>query len=272
MTNENRKFALLQENAKPVEVKELSPEEFWSGSISVEGLSDEEFAGKIREAAVELGFTYSGYRTEKKEGGFTYYFSRYPRKAFGPVAPIKKHQEALLKLAGKFNAEPVEDQKVKESKFRVLFGLREGYKEYKKKTIVDKINNGEITTLGEAKQTIQEQIGNIGEFNIKLNEIESLKQLKNILEKIDFGKEHTIEEVKTELGEHFDLTEAEIYSVGPWGYYSEPAVIIEGDKSQLREVYSIAEKYHQSRIAVEDLQKGTSQMVETKYCEDPNKE
>ena len=48
--------------------------------------------------------------------------------------------------------------------------------------------------------------------------------------------------------------------------------MIEGDKAQVQKIYALAEKFHQARIAVEDLQEGQSHMVETKYCEDPDKE
>ena len=46
-----------QEQLQKTEFRELRPEEFWGGLVSVEGLSDEEFAKKISEAANELGFT-----------------------------------------------------------------------------------------------------------------------------------------------------------------------------------------------------------------------
>lgn len=273
MLEKKEGFASPQESIKSsIEVRELAPEKFWAGSISVENLSDEEFAETIKEMATELDFTYSGYRTKKEGGGFKYNFSRYPRKAFGPVAPIEKHQEALEKLAGKIGGESKEEQKTEEPKFRVLLGLQEGYEEHKKKSIVDEINNGKIATIEDAKKAIQEQIRNISGFGIELDNIKSLEQLKDTLEKANFGKDHTLEEVRIELGDDFDLMETEIYSAGSWGNYTEPAVVIEGDKSQLQEVYAIAEKYHQARIVVEDLQEGTSRMVETKYCEDPDKE
>src|SRR3989338_7164331 len=93
------------------EFRELRPEEFWGGSVSVEHLSYEEFAQKIGEAVNELGFTYSGYLIPKGEEGFDYHFSRYPRRAFRPVAPVEKHQEALQKLAEKLGTKGEEEKK-----------------------------------------------------------------------------------------------------------------------------------------------------------------
>jgi len=254
------------------EFRELRPEEFWSGFVSVENLSDEEFAQKISEAAKELGFTYSGYRIPKGKEGFDYHFSRYPRRAFGPVAPIEKHQEALTKLAEKLGTRGEEEKTTEQPRFRVLLGLQEGYAEHKKRNIVERIDKGEIATLEEAKKAIESEIGNLSEFGINIEKFDSLNELKSVLEKANFGKDHTLEEVQKELGDKFDLTQAEIYSVGPWGKYTEPAIVIEGDKTQVQKVYALAEKFHQARIAVEDLEESQSYMVETKYCGDPDKE
>lgn len=254
------------------EFRELRPEEFWGGSVSIENLSDEEFAQKIGEAANELGFTYSGYRIQKGEEGFDYHFSRYPRRAFGPVAPIEKHQEALTKLAEKLGTKGKEEKRVEQPKFRVLLGLQEGYGEYKKRGIVERISKGEIATLENAQQVIESEIGDLSEFGIDISKFTTLDELKEVLEKANFGKDHTLEEVQRELGDEFNLTQAEIYSVGPWGKYTEPAIIIEGNKKQMQKVYALAEKFRQARIAVEDLQVGQSYMVETKYCSDPDKE
>lgn len=255
-----------------IEIRQLRPEEFWGATVFVENLSDEEFAQKISEAANELGFTYSGYRILKTEGGFDYHFSRYPRRAFGPVPSIERHQEALKKLVEKLGSKGIEEKRLDEPKFRVVLGLEEGYAEYKKRRIIEQINKGEISDLELAKKIIDSEIGDLSEFGIKFEELKSLTELKDILEKTDFAKKHTLEEVQKELGGDFKLTQAEIYSVGPWGKYTESAVVIEGDKSQLQKVYALAEKFHQARIAVEDLNEGQSYMVETKYCEDPDKE
>ena len=272
MTNKIEGGLPPQEQAQQKkEFRELRPEEFWGGSVSVENLSDEEFAQKIGETANELGFTYSGYRVQKDEAGFDYHFSRYPRRAFGPVAPIEKHREALQKLAEKLGTKGKEE-KAEQPKFRVLLGLQEGYGEYKKRGIVERIGKGEITTLKDARQAIESEIGDLSEFGIDASKFTTLDELKEVLEKANFGKDHTLEEVQRELGDEFDLTQAEIYSAGPWGKYTEPAIIIEGDKTQAQKVYALAEKFRQARVAMEDLQAGQSHMVETKYCGDPDKE
>ncbi len=272
MSNKIENGLSSSEQMSKLEIRELRPEEFWNGSITVENVSDEEFAQKISEAANELGYTYSGYRLPKEGQGFDYHFSRYPRRAFGPVAPISKHQEALHKLAEKLGGEVKEEKTGEQSRIRVLFGLQEGYNEYKKQSLIKRLDKGEIATLEDAKKIIDVNIGDISEYGINFSEIEDLQGLKTALEQTNFGKNHTFEEIQNELGEAFNLTPAEIYSVGPWGKYTEPAVLIEGDKSQLDKIYVLANKFHQARIAVDDLHLGQSYMVETRYCEDPDKE
>lgn len=265
--------ALLEkEEIKNIEVRELAPEEFWSGSLSVRGLNEEEFAKIIEEVANEIGFTYSGYRVSRGEKAFDYHFSRYPRRAFGPVAPIEKYQEALRKLAEKLETNGKEEKKSDQPKFRVLLGLQEGYSEHKKREIIELIGKGEITDLENAKIIVKSEIDNLSEAGIDIDKYSSIEELKTILEKTNLGKDHTLAEVQEALGEGFTLVPAEIYSAGSWGKYTEPAIIIEGDKSQLQKVYVLAERFRQARIAVEDLQAGQSHMAETKYCEDPDKE
>jgi len=200
MPKQESGFTPQQEVSKTkTEVRELRPEEFWGGSVSVENLSDKEFAQKIDEAANELGFTYSGYRTKSKKG-FDYHFSRYPRRAFGPVASVEKHQEALQKLAEKLEINGKEEKRTEQPRFRVLLGLQEGYAEYKKRNIVERINKAEIATLEEAKKAIESEINDLSEFGIDINKVGSLDELKGILEKANFGKDHTLERIAKALG------------------------------------------------------------------------
>jgi len=129
--------------------------------------------------------------------------------------------------------------------------------------------------LESAKNEIEKLIIQVvKENNIqdKINVAESLGEIKNILNETNFGKMHALEEVEAELGEGFDLRSAGIYSAGSWGNYQEPAVVIKGNQADLSNVYALVEKFKQARIAVENLKDGKSYMVETKYCEDPDKQ
>lgn len=259
-----------REKKEITKFRELAPEEFWGGYVSLDGISQNDFSEKIKETAKEIDFTYSGYITEEE-----YYFSRYPRRAFGPVAPVEKYQEALRTLSEKLGSKSKEETKSKELKFRVLLGLEEGYLEHKKKQFFEEIEKEEIVELEEIKEKVQKLIGQsteVIELREKIKNAESIEDIKDILNSENLSKNHTIEEVKSELGDSFILKEASIYTAGPWGEYKEPAVVIEGDSKRIHDVYNLAEKFKQERIAVENLKEGKSYMVETKYCENPDQE
>ena len=85
------------------------------------------------------------------------------------------------------------------------------------------------------------------------------------------NKTHTKKEVVEQLGEDFLVQSGEIYSVSPQDdnqtyTYTEPAVIIEGDLSKLKQVYELANQFQQERFTVENLQEAKSFVVETKFC------
>jgi hypothetical protein len=252
------------------EVRELAPEKFWSGSIDISTISPEELETKIKEAAKELDFTYSGYLVSTGEDK-RYVFSRYPRRAFGPVAPVERFQEALAKLSEKTGSKDAQEEQLSaEDNFRVLLGLEEGYAEYKKKTLVEE-PVGDIS-LEDFKKAVLERLGDLKQFGINIDEITDIESIKKILQETPLGKKHSEQEVKGIIGTGFNTTQADIFTAGSWGTYTEPALIITGQRKNLDVIYKLAEEFKQARIAVEDLHKGESFMVETKYCEDPDKE
>ncbi len=196
--------------------RELKPEDWWSGFVSVKNVNKEDLIKKLGQITNELKFNFSGWIVTKEDNSFDYFFTRYPRKKRGPVSPITECKSALKKLATETSGTSHEEIISDLPQFRVLLGLREFYEES--------------------------------------------------------NKLHTIEEVQNELGNNFNLTKAEICSVGPWGKYTEPAVVIQGDLAQIEKVYLLAEKFNQARFAVEDLYNGKSHMVEPACCKDPDKE
>lgn len=273
MFGENLGLARTTEQQQsPVEVRELWPETLWRGSVNVpEHMSREEFQAIAKTTAEELNFTFSGYETGRQGTGFNYYFSRYPRRAFGPVAPVETYQNALRELSSAIGAEGTEEALTIEPRFRVLLGLEEGYAEGKKRELLDKIEKGEIANIEQAKSYIKEKINDTSKIH-SFESIEDLEELKDLLETTNFSLKHSIDEVSRITGNDFQLTPAKICSIGSWGQYEEPAVIIEGDMAHIQKVYALAEQFRQARIAVEDLHNGQAHMVETKYCEDPDKE
>lgn len=89
------------------------------------------------------------------------------------------------------------------------------------------------------------------------------------------GKFHSIEEVKEILGDNFELTSAEIFTVrkgndGP-STYQEPAVLIEGDVKEIERIIGLATKFNQQRFCLENLEDGTARIIETALCTSPDK-
>ena len=255
-----------QEAQKPVAgTNELKPEKFWGGFVSVKNLTKEEFVQIVTQLAIDLHFTYYGYII-KEEKGFNYHFGSYPRQ----ILSTERYKEALKKLEEKLGVEGVVEKKSKKPRFRILLGLQEGYAEQEKLNIIRLIDIGEIANLEEAKKIILKKIKNLTDFSISLNDFLDLTDLRNGLEKMNFGKDHSIKEVQNTLGEEFTFSPAEICTIGSEGKYMEPAIIIEGDKSQVQKIYALAINFHQARITVEDLQYHKSHILETEFCENPD--
>jgi len=249
-----------------VGTNELKPEKFWGGFVSVQNLTKEEFIQTVTQLATDLHFIYYGYIIKEGEKEFNYHFGSYPRQ----ILPIERYQEALKKLAEKLGVEGVVETKSKKPRFRILLGLQEGYAEQEKLNIIRLIDAEEIIDLAEAKKIILEKIKNLSEFPINLNDFSNLGDLRSGLEKMNFGKDHSFKEVENALGKEFNFSQAEICTIGSGGKYMEPAVVIEGDKSQVQKIYTLAINFHQARITVEDLQYHKSHILETEFCENPD--
>jgi len=90
------------------------------------------------------------------------------------------------------------------------------------------------------------------------------------------GKFYNIKDIASVFGNKFVLTPAEIFTVKAQDKefitYQEPAVKIEGNLSDIKEIYLFAEKLKQERFAVDDFSKMTSHIVETKVCTSPDVE
>ena len=107
--------------------RELRPEEFWGGAVSIKEMGQEDFQRVMSETAIALGFTYSGYRVPKSLEEFEYHFSRYPRRKFGPVAPVEQYRQALATLGEKLKSGMREDTRNERPILRIVLGLQEGY-------------------------------------------------------------------------------------------------------------------------------------------------
>lgn len=200
--------------------RELPPQEFWAGSISLEDIDFEKFEQAIKQSCEETNQNFTGYLSKDPlTNKYTNYTrTRYPRKKYGEFSTLEC-QEGIGQLAAHLGVNYTEVEKTEEPKFVIVLGLLEGY---------DKQN-----------------------------------------------KLHTIDEVRKILGDNFLLTPGEVYSAGnlysdQYAVYREPAVIIEGNKNNIQQVYNLAHHFKQNRFCVEDLQDRTSHTVETGYCIAPD--
>jgi hypothetical protein len=201
---------------KPKQFRELPPVPWWAGSVAMR-ISPVDFESAIAEAG-KGDFRYSGYRLSRPDGALEYHFSRYVRRrAGGKLAEISEHQVALRRLAEITGGVATEEQRVESPRFRVLFGLVEGY---------------------DASKAIT----------------------------------HTPTEIRTQLGDEVAITPVEIFAIGGARAvkYTEPAVVVEGPMTELPKVYDLADAFHQDRIIIEDLSKGVSYTVETRWCKEPD--
>jgi hypothetical protein len=177
------------------------------------------------------------------------------------------------------------EKKIKELSLQLSFtfsGYITGTKDNKKYTFTryPRKSFGPLATISTYENVLQkfseilktdfsiEVLSSEERFRVLMGLIEGYKTAKNI----SFEKNYKFHEISRTLGSDYILEVAEIYSVGPWGTYAEPAIVIEGEKSTLEEIYLLTEKFHQARICVMDLKKGISWMVETKFCQNPDTE
>jgi hypothetical protein len=83
--------------------------------------------------------------------------------------------------------------------------------------------------------------------------------------------QHSLQEVKANLGDKYGVKPAEIYSVGPDYKHTEPAVAVYGGWRSLSKVYQVAEKLGQERFTVENFLGQYSYVVETPRVRHPDK-
>jgi hypothetical protein len=112
---------------KPISFRELPPLEWWAGGVRT-ALPDVVFEDHFAKVAEEKKIRFSGYRTSRDEKGvYGYNFSRYVRRNFGPVPSVDEYRSALRALADSVVGEEYEEHRTEQPRFRVLFGLVEGY-------------------------------------------------------------------------------------------------------------------------------------------------
>jgi hypothetical protein len=265
--------------------RELRPERFWAGKVTV--ADDSVDLSRLKEAigqvAKTTGVTFSGFLRESPQG-IVYEISRYPRRAFGPVASIETYEENLEKLAVGLREQGISARSAavelpERQVFRVVVGLEEGYFNHEKGTLLDKVRAK--TTPGCEPDEVREVMvlferAGVAESVACLasQPCATRAEIIKILEAADLAKHHSLSEIRALTSETVELASVQILAAGPWGKYEEAAALITGDPEYLDAVKHVAAVFHQARIAVEEIgpDGGAAHMVEiVAYCPDPDK-
>ena len=201
------------------------PVDIWGGNVLLQNINKEKFIDGLIGLSNDLKIAFPGYFLIYETGvASAYHISRYSRKKYGQSPSIETCRNVLKIIGDKFNISVEEEQISKNSSFRILFGLQEGYEK------------GVVHTIQEVKDELRKCLPN-----------------KDVLEK------------------YFGIVQGEICTIRNGSCYTEDAAVITvKDINRIIDVFSLAERFSQERISVEDFSEGITYMVETKYCKTPD--
>lgn len=262
------------------EFRHLVPEQYWGGCVSVPdpGIEPEQLRSAIATIAREQGITFSGFLCAGDSGELRYEISRYPRRAFGPVASIETCEANLGSLVSGLrqrgiNAEVSPEPIVSTPSFRVILGLEEGYLNHERKELCEKLAKScGPQERGEAIDLFRRAgLGEQAESLARLSE--NREKFIEVLQSTDLTRRHSVQEVITLTAGAVAVKSAEIFTAGSWGQYQESAAVVTGPAAERYLILQLAATFHQARIAIEEFGPtgATAHMVEIRaYCTDPD--
>ncbi len=193
---------------KPAQFKECPPVEWWAGEVAT-AIPDDAFEQRLNELSGSLNFRFSGYRTPRnKDGVFTYSLSAYVRRNFGPLPTIEQYRNALRAVTESTGGISREEEKTEQPRFRVLFGLVEGYDpaqtvvhtpEEIKNILGDSfvVESVEILGIGGGRDRYVEPAAVVEGDLAKLNQVYELadrfRQERIIVQDMQAGKSYAVE-------------------------------------------------------------------------------
>lgn len=206
---------------KPVQFTERPPVEWWAGEVAT-AFPDDVFEARLAKSAKDLSFRFSGYRTPRGKGGvFKYNPSSYVRRNFGPLPTTEQYRDALRVLTDSIAGLSREEKKTEQPRFRVLFGLVEGYDpaqtvthtpEEIKEILGDTftVESAEILAIGGGRDRYVEPAAVIEGDLAQLNKIYELadrfRQERIVVQDMKAGKSYAVE---TRWCKHPDETAVE---------------------------------------------------------------
>jgi hypothetical protein len=246
----------------------------WVGSITFESRHEPDVKLLIQKTSRELGLSIPGYFTNNSEGFTTFSTSRYPRRAGDAVPPVANYRRSLDALATAINPLDGLRASCEESlrdipSLRIVLGLEEGYFEGKKKEVLAQVTNGKVSTKTELEAALTTLLGDYSSLGIDISECPDLTSAVAIVQGSNLGVRHTLAEVKAFLGEMFEVTQAQVFSVRPeyTDPYEEPAAAIEAPatKDNFEKFVLLANAFKQARFSVENLATGAVVNIEIEH-------
>lgn len=215
---DEHRFIKLKDGAETIPgFRELAPAKLWGATLELAG-TPAEFKAALMAESARTKRNHFGYFIYPADGKPRYHLSKYPRRKYGPIPTDQILKEQLENVAAASGAKSREENLPRQPRFRIVFGLEEGYGTGRFRSIEEiakklgakfnltpaevftvKLNNGEPFSYSEPAVMIQGYTAEIAKV-YKL--AEELKQERFAID--DFGTK-TSRIVETPLCTTHDL-------------------------------------------------------------------
>lgn len=178
---------------------------------------------------------------------------------------MKNYQTILATLQKNLEAAGIPNQYHEESvemipQIRIVLGLEEGYFEGRKKEVLALADRQAIDTVPELEEALTRLIGDYRTLGIDISAATDFQSALDTLKQTPLAKLHNVREVRSFLGDQFQVAEARVFSAAP-DYatpYQEPAAIITAPatKECFEKLLALADLFKQARFSIENLASG----------------
>ncbi|MCL4364015.1 hypothetical protein M1328_02135 [Patescibacteria group bacterium] len=124
---------LISELLKMPIFRELPREKSWGTNLDVNVIDGQNLRQHLVRESTKLSRPIFGYRFYERGASFVYHMTRYPRTLKYNIGSVEDYRMAASDIVEEMKlGEPVEDKPTKETRFRIVLGLNEGYNKDKK--------------------------------------------------------------------------------------------------------------------------------------------
>lgn len=267
-------LGLRSEIINDIPVRIVGPVAAWSGKIKLKYKpcqSRDDIEYTVMECAEETGVRVTGYITYE-DGSHAYHMCRLPRRADLPVPSIDEYRNIFENLKGRFEKQKREFTATEQSHafrpgVRAVFGFEEGYFEQRRKEILTKLEDGTISHQT-AFELAKEQLGSKEGFVLTEREELSLKKFKRTLSR-PLTIHHNIAEAQKFFSSDCILEKITIFAASPREdgqgvsiYQERGFVVTSSSPEAIPQFVAWADKTHQARFSLENLQGGKTMNIE----------